>query len=64
LTVLEREVERGAVVKEPSEARDFEVGAVGRLVPSEIVRIIYEILHHEIFRVTKGVSGLHDLIES
>ena len=41
----------------------FEVRPVGRVIPPEIVRIVYKILHHEIFRITERVSGFHDLIE-
>ena len=41
----------------------LEVCRMGRFVPFEEIRIIDEILEHEIFRIPEIGGGVHDLIE-
>src|SRR6266852_400761 len=41
----------------------LEVGRVGCLVPFEEIRVVDEILYHEIFRVAEIVGGFRDLVE-
>ena len=41
----------------------LEVGCGGRFVPFEEIRIVDEILHHEIFRIPQIGGGVYDLVE-
>ena len=40
-----------------------EVGRVGLLVPLEIMRVVDEVLHHEVLRVAEIGGDLGDLVE-
>jgi len=41
----------------------LEVRRMGRFVPFEEIRIVDEILHHEIFRIPQIRGGVYDLVE-
>ena len=41
----------------------LKVSRVGRFVPFKEIRIVDEILHHEIFRIPQIGGGVHDLVE-